>query len=706
MHKKKQQPTSTAAPLPVPEKPKPVEEKTTAPPSESNENRLDVVKNYIEQKRYDDASTLLTEGLAAEPNNNQYKLQLLNIYALTGQHEQFDNMYQTLQTQADMVTLQQAKEIKQEYTERFPQEVADTSLNSDTERLSTQSTSSDSSAAIEEDLSFAFENELSFDDEISIEEETSSDNELSFTTEDEDSLSLSSEAPASLETNEDTLSTSNDSAADEDIFNFDELESQLLASETNDEVVETSLDSDNALDLETTEPELTQEFNLEEDFITEEPALEESDSDLNLESIDDNEISFDDEDLLQLSEIDEQIEIEDTDTASVTETSDTSESDFDFDLDLSDEVNESSETSASQPVEQDLVSDDNSIDFFDDASLEESTDTPASSSDAATHIEDADTTFDFEIDEDESQLETAQQSPQAEIDEFDFDLTETEQNVADNINIENTDDDIDLDWNEPQTEIAPAVSQPTAEADVPESSITEESTDAAVQPVAPEPVVDVEEQVFEFETDNGIEPDTSINDEPATDIQAASKDEATEVSPATDENTLLQEDEDLIFNEGVADTISQLDALDFDFDADYDDSFDQPEPTEQPTQSLTDSDAAQSLDSTDLSTSAQTPVTSAEQPEQDKVSTQPPTQVDTSATETKAAPVTKIDKEFVEAFDFVEQLDKSQITLDLAEQYLDLGEYDSAKRLVNEVLTSATDEQHKTHAQALLERMH
>ena len=58
---------------------------------------------------------------------------------------------------------------------------------------------------------------------------------------------------------------------------------------------------------------------------------------------------------------------------------------------------------------------------------------------------------------------------------------------------------------------------------------------------------------------------------------------------------------------------------------------------------------------------------------------------------------------FAADFDFVKTLDSKQVTLDLAGQYLQLGEYDSAKRLLNEVMTQGTSEQQQ-QAQVLLDR--
>lgn len=58
---------------------------------------------------------------------------------------------------------------------------------------------------------------------------------------------------------------------------------------------------------------------------------------------------------------------------------------------------------------------------------------------------------------------------------------------------------------------------------------------------------------------------------------------------------------------------------------------------------------------------------------------------------------------FAADFDFVKSLDSNQVTLELADQYLQLGEYDSAKRLLNEVITQGNSEQ-KSKAKVLLGR--
>lgn len=78
---------------------------------------------------------------------------------------------------------------------------------------------------------------------------------------------------------------------------------------------------------------------------------------------------------------------------------------------------------------------------------------------------------------------------------------------------------------------------------------------------------------------------------------------------------------------------------------------------------------------------------------------------------TTASPVITEDKtsntdfaaQFAADFDFVNDLDNQQITLDLAAKYLELGEYDSAKRLLSEVIAQGSSKQ-KAQAQSLLER--
>lgn len=71
--------------------------------------------------------------------------------------------------------------------------------------------------------------------------------------------------------------------------------------------------------------------------------------------------------------------------------------------------------------------------------------------------------------------------------------------------------------------------------------------------------------------------------------------------------------------------------------------------------------------------------------------------------ESKTESADDFSSRFSADFDFVKSLDSNQVTLDLASQYIKLGEYDSAKRLLNEVMHQGNNEQ-QNKAKALLER--
>jgi len=85
------------------------------------------------------------------------------------------------------------------------------------------------------------------------------------------------------------------------------------------------------------------------------------------------------------------------------------------------------------------------------------------------------------------------------------------------------------------------------------------------------------------------------------------------------------------------------------------------------------------------------------------ISTTAPVESDTPVTAQEAESAEDFSSRFAADFDFVKSLDSNQVTLDLAGQYLQLGEYDSAKRLLNEVIAQGNSEQ-KQQAQLLLER--
>lgn len=77
--------------------------------------------------------------------------------------------------------------------------------------------------------------------------------------------------------------------------------------------------------------------------------------------------------------------------------------------------------------------------------------------------------------------------------------------------------------------------------------------------------------------------------------------------------------------------------------------------------------------------------------------------LDNVTIETEVEATEEFSSRFAADFDFVKTLDSNQVTLDLASQYVQLGEYDSAKRLLTEVINQGNSEQ-QSQAQALLDR--
>ena len=79
------------------------------------------------------------------------------------------------------------------------------------------------------------------------------------------------------------------------------------------------------------------------------------------------------------------------------------------------------------------------------------------------------------------------------------------------------------------------------------------------------------------------------------------------------------------------------------------------------------------------------------------------TYIDSDSAVKDTLPSADVAAQFAADFDFVNTLDNHQVTLDLATQYLQLGEYDSAKPLLNEVFAQGNPEQQQ-QAQELLAR--
>lgn len=84
----------------------------TTTQTDTSANTVLVAQQFIDQQRYDEAIIQLKKQLSVQPNNAQVMLKLLNVYAITNQHNAFDALYRSIQDKCDIITCQKAEEIK------------------------------------------------------------------------------------------------------------------------------------------------------------------------------------------------------------------------------------------------------------------------------------------------------------------------------------------------------------------------------------------------------------------------------------------------------------------------------------------------------------------------------------------------------------------------------------------------------------------
>ncbi|MDO5768983.1 MAG: FimV/HubP family polar landmark protein [Psychrobacter sp.] len=182
--------------------------------------------------------------------------------------------------------------------------------------------------------------------------------------------------------------------------------------------------------------------------------------------------------------------------------------------------------------------------------------------------------------------------------------------------------------------------------------------------------------------DDGLDIDELNFDEPS--ITESSTTETSTQEAHIETPTHLDTTLDSTFDGGLEDTLSQLDALSLGgaaalatTDATTDSASSESTLTEPTISDLAPTESAPVSDSEiDLSTGMEDTVT-------------PSTATDID------------DSQFATEFGFINDLDGAQVTLDLASQYMELGEYESAKRLLNEVMEQGNSAQQE-QAQALL----
>ncbi|WP_227430016.1 FimV/HubP family polar landmark protein [Psychrobacter sp. I-STPA6b] len=640
---KLEQETKTPVPTPIPEK-----------------DPITVAQTYIDQQRYDDASEVLTKGLSTEPKNTGYMLKLLSVYALNNKQQDFETLYQRIQSEADLSTLQQAKEIRSSFIDPSLEVASETIVNSDSPVV--DSTPNDT--LTDDELMFSLDDDLVLDAEESTQD------------------SLSTEAPALDNTALDSTDLTLDST--EEALSFDDLESQLIedakpeltTKATTDSQVDDDLEFsfDNELELDnaeglndnnndaisietpTTEDDLLADFNIEEPLATQPeanaPVVEDTtDTDITLTdadvfSLDAEEFSLDSNNTLDTHDS--------LDTLEVATDSDADSFDLQLDeptlqdteLEVGEEVSDISlETSNLDTINTEATSEvtDLSDDFEFDFEDEPSTPTQTETEEAIT----SDTDFEL-IDEDVSELAPVVETDSLDVDS-NVDIEDTTPVTTEDATSSLLDDnfaELDLEDESISTQESIVNDTPVNDAELVESISELEDTETVDTNIQ---ALDIEQNLEQPIIEADAEPELVVPE--VTEHTPAEA--AIEESPIADTT-----DEISVFN---PDTISQLDALNFDM-------FDAPE-------TASDIDPALAHE-----VSSDAPVT------------------------TETAMVD--DAVFTENFNFVNDLDKNQITLDLAKQYLDLGEYDSARRLINEVISAQASAEYTAQAQALLERIH
>jgi|26BtaG_2_1085354.scaffolds.fasta_scaffold00308_17 pilus assembly protein FimV len=242
------------------------------------------------------------------------------------------------------------------------------------------------------------------------------------------------------------------------------------------------------------------------------------------------------------------------------------------------------------------------------------------------------------------------------------------------------------------------------------------------QAEAHQPTTTTEDNLFSLEDDFGLTNDTTES------VSSATSNEATE-EPADflELEDLIGDESSDALNTELADAAAatqtvELDASDLEFNelsfadiennelgSDDEFSFDVTETEDAPTETTapvtvdatsasdlndegfaTESADTESLDTDSFALEESVPtetlatVTDAEPTVLETTETSPSVDMPASATD---------DSQFAADFDYVNELDSVQVTIDLAAQYLELGEYESAKRLLKEVANQGTTEQ-------------
>lgn len=354
-----------------------------------------------------------------------------------------------------------------------------------------------------------------------------------------------------------------------------------------------------------------------------------------------------------------------------------------------------------------------------DASLASSVETPALSeqvlADDNTDTDFALTLSDLEADLDEpapaaepttaadESTAATEVAEETDFSEFDFGLEDIETAQPESSDVSTQADSVEADTTEALTldeedfvlDFDDLVTDMDSEDAADKTSTTDHMTDATAQSRDDDFVLSLDDLDDADDLDSDLGNDLNAASETALAIETESDLADLDVETNTDEPALDLSDE---ISDELSDDSINID--DLTLDSDFADSSDDATPTLTAASELTSSSPTSFDDNTlidddfdfdtlsDESHTAASPVA--------PVATQPAESIEKDNAEDFSA-------RFAADFDFVQSLDSNQVALDLAGQYLQLGEYDSAKRLLNEVISQGNSAQQQ-QAQSLLER--
>ncbi|MGP5102176.1 FimV/HubP family polar landmark protein [Psychrobacter celer] len=355
-----------------------------------------------------------------------------------------------------------------------------------------------------------------------------------------------------------------------------------------------------------------------------------------------------------------------------------------------------------------------------DASLASSVETPALSeqvlADDNTDTDFALTLSDLEADLDEpapaaepttaadESTAATETTEETDFSEFDFGLEDIETAQPESSDVSTQADSVEADTTEALTldeedfvlDFDDLVTDMDSEDAADKTSTTDHMTDATTQSRDDDFVLSLDD------LDDSDDLDSGLNSDLGNDLNAASE-TALAIETESDLDVETNTNEPVLdLSDEISDELSDdsIDIDDLTLDSDFADSSDDATPTLTAASELTSSSPTSFDDNTlidddfdfdtlsDESHTAASPVA--------PVAAQPAESIKEDNAEDFSA-------RFAADFDFVQSLDSNQVALDLAGQYLQLGEYDSAKRLLNEVISQGNSAQQQ-QAQSLLER--